>query len=93
MRMVHIKFKNKSDDARGAHELARRVRVACLPGDTYEIAEQSLKILDDLGIPYTILETEGFDRAYGKIRDSAASKILMTAPTSNMRIFSRPEGS
>ena len=75
MRMVHIKFRNEGDDARGAYELARRVKVICLPGDTYEIAEQSLKILDDLGIPYDILETEGFDRAYSKIRDSAASKI------------------
>ena len=60
MRMARVKFKNDKDDARGFVELAKRVRVICLPDDEYEISEKALSILDELDIPYSLLEIEGF---------------------------------
>ena len=75
MRMVRIKFKEPKDDASGFLELSKRVRVICLPGDTYEIQSSALQILDSLDIPYSIVETEGFDNAIRKIRDTASAKI------------------
>jgi len=63
MRMARIKFKTDKDDARGFVELAKRMRVICLPNDEYEISEKALSLLDELDIPYSLLEdvfeTEG----------------------------------
>jgi hypothetical protein len=75
MRMARIKFTNDKDDARGFVELAKRVRVICLPDDEYEISEKALSILDELDIPYFLLEIEGFDHVYGKIRNFTAAKV------------------
>lgn len=75
MRMAHIKFKNDKDDARGLVELVKRIRVICLPNDEYEIPEKNLTILDELDIPYSLLEIEGLDSVYGKIRNSTATKV------------------
>ena len=75
MRMARIKFKNDGDDARGFVELAKRVRLICLPDDEYEISEKDLNVLDELNIPYFLLKIEGFDHVYGKIRNSIAAKI------------------
>ena len=54
MQMARIKFRNNKDDARGFVELAKRVKVICLPDDEYEVSLKSLKILDELKIPYDI---------------------------------------
>jgi len=59
MRMAKIKFRNDEDDARGALELARRIRVICFQNNEYVIPERNLKILDDLEIPYEALEITG----------------------------------
>ena len=75
MEMVKIKFKNEQDNIKGFCELAKRVRVLCLPDDIYEIGEKGLKILDDLKIKYEILQTEGFDYAYATIRNSIAVQV------------------
>jgi len=75
MEMVRIKFKDSKDDAVGFLELSKRVRVICLPDDTYEISSSALAVLDSLNISYTVVETEGFDNAIRKIRDTASAKI------------------
>lgn len=75
MKMVRIKFEGSENDARGFLELAKRVRVICLSGDTYEVPFSALEFLDALNIPYTVIETEGFDNAIRKIRDTASAKV------------------
>jgi hypothetical protein len=75
MRMAKIKFLNDEDDARGALELAKRIRVICLRNDEYVIPEQNLKILDDLEIPYELLEITGWDHVYSQIRNSIAELV------------------
>jgi hypothetical protein len=75
MKMVRIKFKDKKDDAVGFLELSKRIKVICLPEDTYEIPFSALKKLDALNISYIVIETEGFDNAIRKIRDTASAKI------------------
>jgi len=75
MKMVRIKFKGTENDAIGFLELSKRIRVVCLPGDTYEIPFSALDMIDSLNIPYTVIETEGFDNAIRKIRDTASAKI------------------
>jgi hypothetical protein len=63
MQMVRVRFTQASREAEGFVALAKRAKVICLPGDTYEIAKPVLKILDDLGFEYRVLVDEGFDSA------------------------------
>lgn len=58
MQMVKIRFAEK-DKARGLVELARRVKVICLPNDEYLIAQPNLSLLDQLGLAHEILGKEG----------------------------------
>lgn len=71
--MVKIKFRNPTHDAQGALALAKRCRVICLPDDTYEVPASALAILDELRLPYHILETEGFDYAVRALRNTPAA--------------------
>ena len=73
MKMVKIKFQSPVEDTQGALELAKRFTVICLPEDTYEVPSAALEVLDELHITYSILETEGFDRAVRALRNSLAS--------------------
>jgi len=73
MQMVKIKFQNPAHDARGSLELAKRFRVICLPEDTYEVPAAALSVLDELQLPYHILETEGFDPAVRTLRNPPAA--------------------
>ncbi len=74
MQMVKIRFAEK-DKARGLVELARRVKVICLPDDEYLIAQPNLSLLDKLGLAHEILGKEGFDSAIRKIRNTASAEI------------------
>lgn len=72
--MIRIKFA-ESDNALGLMDLARRVKVVCLPHDEYLIALPNLGLLDQLGLQYQVLETEGFDSAISKVRGSARGYV------------------
>ena len=75
MQMVRIKFSDAASEAGGFVALVKRVKVICLPDNTYEFARSGLKLLDELGIAYNILAEEGFDGACHALRNSAASKV------------------
>ncbi|MEK6602806.1 MAG: hypothetical protein AABY69_00200 [Nitrospirota bacterium] len=75
MTMVKLRFKNEADDAAGALALAKHFKVICLPGDVYEVPDQALTLLDTLHLPYTLLETEGFDHAIRTLRNPTASQV------------------
>jgi hypothetical protein len=75
MEMVRIKFKDKEADAKGSCELAKRMKVICLPDNIYEVSAIGLEILDNLRIDYEVLRKESFDYAYSAIRNSVASQV------------------
>lgn len=75
MKMVKIKFKTRENDAVGFLELSKRIRVVCLPDDTYEIPFSAINMLNALSIPYEVIETEGLDNVLRKIRNTASAKI------------------
>ena len=75
MQMVKIEFPDDNSRKQGFYELIQRVRVVCLPGDEFLLPEASLTILDERGIPYTVLERSGLDHALKALRDSAASPL------------------
>ena len=75
MNMVKIRFANQENDAAGTLALARHFKVICLPGDIYEIPDHALSVLETLNLPYTVLETEGFDHAIRTLRNPSASHL------------------
>lgn len=75
VKMVKIRFTNPADDAAGALALARHCKVICLPSDIYEIPDHALSVLETLNLPYTVLETEGFDHAIRTLRNPSASRL------------------
>jgi hypothetical protein len=72
MQMVRIRFA-ESDKARGLVEVARRVKVVCLPDDEYLIAQSNLELLNQLGLAFEVVDTEGFDSAVRAIRTAASA--------------------
>jgi hypothetical protein len=56
--MVRIKFKTKQDQINGFYELATKGRAYGLPNDVFEVAACYLKILDDAGIGYEIIQAD-----------------------------------
>ncbi len=75
MQMARIQFHSDEDEAKGLVELAKRIRVICLPDNFYEIPKKSLAILEELKIPYTLIKEEGFDHAIHALRNSHPSQI------------------
>jgi hypothetical protein len=57
--MARIKFKTKQDQVTGFYELATEGRGRSLPNGVFEIADRYLKILDDAGVAYQVIETNG----------------------------------
>jgi hypothetical protein len=75
MQMVKIKFQNLQDDAQGSLALGKRFSVICLPEDTYEVPSTALAVLDEMQLPYQVLETEGFDHAVRTLRNPSAPQV------------------
>lgn len=61
MQMVKIRFPDENSQTRGFYELIQKARVICLPDGEFLLPEVSLAILDELGIPYLVLERGGLD--------------------------------
>lgn len=66
--MVLIKFKTDKDKIEGFYILATEGVVRGLPGNTFEINDNMLKLLDDKNINYTVIQEDIFNEA-DKIRD------------------------
>jgi hypothetical protein len=56
--MIRIKFKTKRHQINGFYELATKGRARGLPNDVFEVATRYLKILDDAGIGYEIVQAD-----------------------------------
>src|SRR5439155_8433326 len=61
MNMVEFRITEQAREAEGILEIGRRMRVSCLEGDRFLVAEEGLAVLDRLGIAYTVLTREPFN--------------------------------
>ena len=75
MNMVEFRITEPAREAEGILELGRRMRVSCLEGDRFLVAENGLSILDRLGIPYTVLAREPFNYERHALSHIAAAQI------------------
>ena len=70
-----IRFTNEEDHTRGVIGLAKRMKVVGLRGGYYVIPSDALKILDDWGCQYEVIERGGYDVLVGALRGAAAAKV------------------
>jgi len=72
-----VEFRIVPDDrqSEGILELGRRMRVSCLEGNRFLVAEDGLKVLDRLGIPYTVLAREPFNYERHALLHIAAAQV------------------
>jgi hypothetical protein len=56
--MIRIKFKTKQDQINGFYELATKGRARSYRNGIFEIADRYLKILDEAGIGYEIIQPD-----------------------------------
>jgi hypothetical protein len=75
MQIVRIRFPDDKSRTEGFYELIQRVRVVCLPGDEFMLAEAGLAILEERAIAYSVLEQSGLDHVLKALRDSAATPV------------------
>ena len=75
MHMIEFKITDPERVPEGIVELARRMRVTCLNGERYVVAEGGLTVLDRLGISYTVLAREPFCYERHAIPDLVAAQI------------------
>jgi hypothetical protein len=75
MQMVKIEIPDRSDRAKALVEAGRRVRVICLPNNTFIVPEPALAFFQSLGIAYHELGRGGFDYAEKALRDAAAAQV------------------
>lgn len=75
MNMVEFKITESSREAEGIVEIARRMRVTCLEGDRFLVAEGGLAVLDRLAIPYTIISREPFNYERHAIPHLVAAQV------------------
>ena len=73
--MVQFKIMQRDREPEGIVEIARRMRVTCLEGERFLVAESGLAVLDRLGIPYTVLAREPFNYERHALSDLAAAQI------------------
>lgn len=71
-RFVKIRFPDAASRVAGVHQLMRRMRVVCLPGEEYVIARAGLSILEDSGLSHEVLEETSLDETLAALRDSPA---------------------
>jgi hypothetical protein len=75
MNMVEFKIAQPQREAEGIVEIARRMRITCLEGDRFLVAEAGLDVLDRLTIPYTILSREPFNYERHAIPHLVAAQV------------------
>ena len=51
MNMVEFRITEAARESEGILEIGRRMRVSCLEGNRFLVAEEGLGVLDRLGIP------------------------------------------
>ena len=69
MQTVFIRFLTPDDRVHGFYELATRARVGSLPGETYQVPIEALRILDDQRIAYRRATDDEVKTAHDQVRN------------------------
>jgi hypothetical protein len=75
MYMVEFRISEPARESEGILEIGRRMRVTCLEGDRFLVAEEGLRVLDRLGIAYKVLIREPFNYERHALSHIAAAQI------------------
>jgi hypothetical protein len=75
MNMVEFKITDPARESEGIVELSRRMRVTCLEGTRFLVAESGLAVLDRLGISYNVLSVEPFNYERHAVPHLAAAQV------------------
>jgi len=75
MNMVEFRISDPARESEGIVELSRRMRVTCLEGTRFLVAETGLAVLDRLSIPYDVLSREPFNYERHALPHLAAAQI------------------
>ena len=75
MDMVEFKITEPAREPEGILEIGRRMRITCLEGNRFLVAEPGLAVLDRLGINYTILAREPFNYERHALPHIAAAQV------------------
>jgi len=70
-----IRFPNRTSEADGLVELARRTRVDALPEGLYRVRNADLVILEENGIEYSFAATNADSEAAEGERHTAAAEV------------------
>ena len=73
--MVEFRITEPAREAEGILEIGRRMRVTCIEGDRFLVAEEGLRVLERLSIGYTVLSREPFNYERHALPHLAAAQI------------------
>jgi len=73
--MVEFKITDQARESESILEIGRRMRVTCLEGNRFLVAEEGIGVLDRLGIAYTVLAREPFNYERHALSHIAAAQI------------------
>src|SRR5262249_14409804 len=65
--MVEFRITEPARESEGILEIGRRMRVSCLEGNRFLVAEEGLRVLERLGIAYRVLSRFGASPAHAGI--------------------------
>lgn len=70
MQSIFIRFLTQEDRVRGFYELATRARISGLPGETYQVPLEALRLLEDQHIAYRRATDAEVKDAHDQVRNS-----------------------
>jgi hypothetical protein len=75
MQTVYIRFLSEEDRVQGFYELARRSRIASLPGQLYQVPLEALPLLESQQINYRRATDDEVKTAHDQVRNPSPSLL------------------
>lgn len=75
MQTIYIRFSSEEDRVKGFYQLARRARVASLPGQIYQIPISALALLQDESIGFRRATDIEVKAAHDQVRNPAPALL------------------
>jgi hypothetical protein len=69
MQTIFIRFLTQEDRVRGFYELATRARISSLPGQTYQVPIDALRLLEEQHIGYRRATDAEVKEAHDQVRN------------------------
>jgi hypothetical protein len=73
MQTVYVRFLTEADRARGFFEIAKRSRIASLPGHVYQVPREALAILEEMHIDYRRATDAEVKDAHDQVRNPSTA--------------------